>query len=182
MQSESGDAPAKQGGGPRAWVVALTAVLVTLTVVGGALGGYVIGRGSGPELAKARAEGARAGAAKARARLTPAKRKAARRQGLKSGYRVAYRRALRTTKKKVAAGGPRNCGDAATNDTPSISKVRAEGVGCATALEFARSTKSCQDPTRGCGGYQCSTVTTGYEEGEFTCRRGSTTIRFLSGV
>ncbi len=170
------------GGGPRPWAVALAAVLSTLVAGAGAADGYLLGRESGPDLAKVRDAGERAGVAKARSELTPAKRKAARREGLKSGYRVAYRRAFRRTKKKVTAAGPHNCGDAAVSDTPSVAKVRAEGVSCATALEFAKSTRSCQDITQGCNGYQCTTVATGYEEGEFTCRRGAITIRFLSGV
>lgn len=106
----------------------------------------------------------------------------AKRQGRKSGYDDAYRRAFRSTRAKVAVQGPHNCGDAKVDDTPSIVKVRAEGIGCATALEFAKGARSCQNLEVECQGYACSVVATGYEESEATCRRGGITIRFLSGV
>ena len=177
----SGMAKDPQGAGSRPWAVALATVVVITALAAGGVGGYLLGISSGPDLKKAGNAGTADGRLAAAAELTPAARRAAKRQGLRSGYSVAYKRAVKTTAARVAAGGPHNCGDSKTGNAPFVSKVRAEGAGCATALEFAGAARSC-DLDGPCQGYACSSVATGYEEGETTCRRGAITIRFLSGV
>jgi hypothetical protein len=167
----------------RAWQIAALSVTATLIAVAAAVSGYVVGGDAGEDLDQARAVGARTGRARATSEFTEHDRSNARREGRRSGYRIAYRRAFRTNRARVARGGPRNCGDAQVSDTPSIAKVRGENISCAAALTFARETRNCQGDTgTPCQGYSCTTVETNYEESEFTCRRGSVTIRFLSGV
>jgi hypothetical protein len=155
----------------------------TLLALGAAASGYLFGDKAGEDLAQARATGLSQGRARAAQELTDSDRAKARRVGRKSGFKVAYRQAFRTTRARVAQGGPRNCGDVQVADTPSIGKVRAENISCAVALAFARDTRTCTGDTgTPCHGYTCTVTLTGYEESEFTCRRANVTIRYLSGV
>ena len=169
-------------GRPAQGKVVVGSVVATLLVVGAGAAGYVIGEDSGENLGLAR----QAGRADARdapsASVSPAERRRARRTATKAGYKDAYRDAFVRARRETAAGGPRVCGDAVTDETPVVVKVRAEGIGCEAALDFAGDALACQDLDQPCMGYSCSHVSTNYEEGEITCTRDGVTIRFLTGV
>ncbi len=169
--------------GSRPVVIVIATLLATLALAAAAVGGYLLGEDSGEgELDAGRAaEAARQGRIEAARELTTGRRRAARLEGRKKGYELAYRMALRTTRERVAAGGPRNCGDA-IKDAPTVAKIRAQGISCAIALAFGRGVRDCKQLEGQCQDYTCSAVAIGYEQSEFTCRRGEVTIRFLSGV
>jgi hypothetical protein len=159
------------------------AFILVATLAAG-LGGFIVGDRSGADLDRARDEGMVEGAAQVQRTRVPADQvRDAERAGRRSGFRRAYREAFRREKAKVLAAAPQNCGDARTNETPIISKVRAERIGCATALGFARRALTCQDLDGGaCQGYTCSTVSIGWEASEVTCVSGARRIRFITAV
>jgi hypothetical protein len=164
---------------------ALPYVLVTLVVVlslAGGLVGYVLGSRSGADLDVARDAGREAGEGEAALQITAARRTKTFERGRRQGYRRAYRRAFAAAKAKVLAAAPMACGDADASDTPTLERVRAEGVACDEALAFVRSVRACQDLSAGCQGWSCSIVSIAWESSEITCTSGPRRVRFITGV
>ena len=163
------------------FLVVLATLVAVLSVAGGAAG-YVLGSRAGVDVAAVRVEAKRQGERLAAAQLRPQDRRRASRAGEKEGSKAAYGRAYREAQQRAAAAGPQSCGDARSSDTPVIVKVRAQGIGCEPAVNFARDSLQCQDLDQGCNGYDCDATSTGWEESEITCRSGGRTIRWLTGV
>jgi hypothetical protein len=156
--------------------------VIALAFAAGA-GGWIIGERDDADLDAARAKGKQDAQRIAVVHEDPKAERRAFRKGRREGYRAAYQRAFDTAKNQVLANAPRNCGDAKTDDSPFVGKVRAEGVPCGQALAFARSAATCQGLDGGsCQGYSCTTVVIGYETSETTCTSGARRIRFISGV
>lgn len=90
----------------RAWLWGALTVALVLAAVGG---GYALGRESGADLSRARAEGVAAGQAAGNERGTIEGRevglKTGRTAGFRQTYRASYRRAYRSALKKAEAGG-----------------------------------------------------------------------------
>ena len=168
--------PTRRAG--RGAIVALVCVLVLLAA-GGAVGGYLLGSESGTDLAAARAQGVRQGERLAAQRRDPAGLRRARAAGRREGYRRAYQPAFDSAKGQALAAAPKSCGDARSNETPTLTKVRAEGVDCPTALSLVR---GCQNYEAGCQGYSCDAVSIAWEASEVTCTSGGRTIRFITAV
>jgi hypothetical protein len=160
--------------------VALGVAAVLLFLAGGgAVAGYLLGKDSEKDLRRAEAQGRRSGERAAAAQRDPAGLRRARAAGRREGYRRAYQPAFDRAKAATLSAAPKSCGDARKNETPVIVKIRAQGVDCATALEFAR---SCQNAEAGCQGYSCDVVSIAWESSEITCTSGGRTIRFITGV
>ena len=166
-------------GQPRAnAALALTAALLLLAG-GGALAGYHLGKDPGADLARAEAQGRRSGLDEAVARQDPAVLRAARATGGREGYRRAYRPAFDRARAAVLAAAPKRCGDARMHGNPVLTRVRAQGVSCAAAVEFVR---GCQTSAPGCEGYGCRATSIAWESREVTCTRAGATIRYVTGV
>jgi hypothetical protein len=161
--------------------VGLIAVVV-LAAVGAAAGGYVIGKGSGVDLSRARAEGVREGRGLAAASVDPGAVRSARRAGRRAGYRRAYSKSFAQSKERVLAAAPQVCGDVRTTETPSLAKVRAQGVSCESARNFVSGALDCGGLDGECQGYTCEAVSIAWEASEITCTSGQAQIRFITGV
>jgi len=179
----TGEGPSDSAASSRAslFLFVLATLAVVLSVAGGAAG-YVLGSRAGADLAGARLDGQREGERLAAAQLRPRDLRRAQRAGEKAGRRAAYGPANSAARNREIAAGPQACGDARTSETPVIAKVRAQGIGCAPALNFARQSLRCGNLEQECNGYSCSALSTGWEESEITCRSGERTIRWLTGV
>ena len=170
--------PEPSGRAGRGALVALACALLLLAA-GGAVAGYLLGRDSGTDLAAAKAQGVRQGERLAAQRRDPAGVRRARAAGRREGYRRAYQPAFDSAKGQALAAAPKSCGDARSGETPTLTKVRAEGVDCPTALSLVR---GCQNPEAGCQGYSCDAVSIAWEASEVTCTSGGRTIRFITAV
>ena len=160
-----------------AWIAA-----VVLAALGAAAGGYVMGEVSGEDLSRARAEGVGEGRRLAAARVDQAAVRSALRDGRRGGYQRAYRKSFARSKTRVIAAAPQACGDVRTSETPSLAKVRAQGVSCDSARNFVSGALSCGGLEGECQGYTCEAVSIAWEASEITCTSGQAQIRFITGV
>ena len=163
------------------WRFALIAVVV-LAAGGAAAGGYVIGAAAGVDLSRAHAEGVREGQRLAAARVDRGAIGSARRSGRRASYQRAYRKSFAESKERVLAAAPQACGDVRTSETPSLAKVRAQGVSCDSARNFVSGALNCGDLGGECKGYTCEAVSIAWEASEVTCTSGEAQIRFITGV
>jgi hypothetical protein len=156
--------------------------LVVLAAGGAAAGGYVMAEAAGVDLSRAHAEGVREGERLAAARVDRGAIRSARRTGRRASYQRAYRKSFAQAKERVLAAAPQACGDVRTSETPSLAKVRAQGVSCDSARNFVSGALDCGDLAGECQGYTCEAVSIAWEASEITCTSGQARIRFVTGV
>lgn len=120
--------------------------------LGGAAAGYLLGTRAGADLDHARAQKLREGERQAPGLLHSRDRRRAIRAGETEGYRAAYGRGYRAARERTAATGPQACGDAQSNETLVVIKLRAQGIGCETAVGCARDSLKCRNLEQSCNG------------------------------
>lgn len=175
--------PPEEAGGSRRGVRRFGLIaIVVLAAVGAAAGGYVIGERSGVDLGRARAEGVREGRALAAASVDSGSVRSARRAGRRAGYQRAYSKSFAQSKERVLVPAPQACGDVRISETPSLAKVRAQGVSCESARNFVSGALDCGGLDGECQGYTCEAVSIAWEASEVTCTSGQAQIRFITGV